>query len=71
LFERAATFLSKPYELWLSGNLHLQKLVLRFMFADRLTYSRNEVFSTAKTSIPIKLLGLFQEGGMKMARHSE
>ena len=38
-FELAVAFFPKPYEFWLSGNLHLQKLVLRLTFADHLAYS--------------------------------
>jgi site-specific DNA recombinase len=71
LFELAVAFLSKPYELWRSGNLGLQKLVLRLTFAQHLPYSQKHGFSNAKTTMPFKLLESFQGGEKMMARHSE
>ncbi|MCK1463090.1 recombinase family protein [Bradyrhizobium sp. 2] len=68
LFELAVSFLSKPYELWVSGNLALQKLVLRLTFAEHLVYCPNEGLRTPKTTMPFKLLESFRGGKTKMAR---
>lgn len=71
LFELAVSFLSKPYELWASGNLALQKLVLRLTFAEQLVYCPKEGTRTPKTTMPFKLLESFRGGKTRMARHSE
>jgi site-specific DNA recombinase len=68
LFELAVGFLSKPYDLWVSGNLALQKLVLRLTFAEHLAYCPKEGFRTPKTTMPFKLLESFRGGKNKMAR---
>lgn len=70
LFELAVNFLSKPYELWVSGNLHIQKLVLKLTFADRLAYSPENGFSNAKATMPFKLLESLREGKVEMAHPS-
>lgn len=67
LFELAVAFLSKPYELWCSGNLTLRKLVLRLTFAEHLAYSPETGFSNPKISMPFKLLDSFRTGGKKVA----
>ena len=68
LFELAMAFLSKPYKLRRSGNLQLQKLVLRLTFAEHLRYVPKEGFSNAKTTMPFRLLESFRTGGNEMAR---
>ncbi|EKS35386.1 recombinase family protein [Afipia clevelandensis] len=68
LFELAVSFLSKPYDLWASGNLALQKLVLRLTFAEHLAYCPENGFRTPKTTMPFKLLEPFREGKKSMAR---
>ncbi|MBO6816407.1 MAG: recombinase family protein [Rhizobiaceae bacterium] len=40
LFEPALTFLLNPWKLWVSGNMVLQKLVLRLAFQGRIQYDR-------------------------------
>ncbi|ANW03189.1 hypothetical protein [Bradyrhizobium icense] len=71
LFELAVGFLSKPYELWVSGNLALQKLVLRLTFAEHLAYCPKEGFRAPKTTMPFKLLDAFRGGKNKMAPRFE
>ena len=41
MIELALKFLSNPCKLWESGNLTLQKMVLRLAFAEHLAYSRH------------------------------
>jgi len=67
LFELAVNFLGKPYELWVSGNFALQKLVLRLTFAEHLAYCPNGGFRTPKTTRPFKVLETFREGNNQMA----
>jgi site-specific DNA recombinase len=67
LFELAMGFLSKPYELWVSGSLALQKLVLRLTFAEHLVYCPKSGFRTPKTTMPFNLLEPFREGEKLMA----
>ncbi len=66
IFEHAMQFLSNPWKLWASGNILLQKSVLRLAFTDRLEYCRNEGYRTPKTALPFKLLGDIQAGNCKM-----
>ena len=68
LFEHAIRFLSKPYDIWVSGNLALRKLVLRLTFAEHLEYCPENGFRTPKTTMPFKLLADFREGKKDMAR---
>ena len=44
MFELALNFLSTPWNLWASGQMHLRKTVLRLTFAERLAYRRGEGF---------------------------
>lgn len=60
-------FLSKPYELWVSGSLALQKLVLRLTFAEHLVYCPKSGFRTPKTTMPFNLLEPFRKGEKLMA----
>ncbi|WP_306257345.1 recombinase family protein [Pararhizobium sp. IMCC21322] len=62
ILELSLKFLSNPWKLWNSGNLMLQKTVLRLAFTDRLEYRRIEGYRTPKTSLPFKLLSQTQGG---------
>ncbi|NOZ32894.1 MAG: hypothetical protein GXP01_07465 [Alphaproteobacteria bacterium] len=66
LFELALQFLSNPWKLWASGNILLQKSVLRLAFVERLEYCRNEGYRTPKTALPFKLIGEIQGGDYEM-----
>ncbi|NDW06475.1 recombinase family protein [Jiella pacifica] len=56
LLELSLRFLSNPWKLWESGNITLQRTVLRLAFADRLEYDRNTGPRTPKTTLPFKVL---------------
>ena len=60
ILELSLKFLSNPCKLWESGNLILQKLVLRLAFAEHLSYCKNEGYRTPKTNLPFKVLGGLQ-----------
>ncbi len=60
-------FLSKPSNLWRNGKLEERQTVTRLVFADRLTYARNEGFRTPQTSSIFKALEGFKGGNFKMA----
>ena len=57
MIELAPKFLSNLCKLWESGNLTLQKMVLRLAFAEHLAYSRIEGYRTPETNLPFKVLG--------------
>lgn len=57
MLELSMKFLANPWKLWDSGDINLQKLVLRLAFTERLPYHRNEGYRTPKTSLPFKVLG--------------
>ncbi len=69
IFEHAMQLLSSPWKLWASGNILLQKSVLRLAFVERLEYCRNEGYRTPKTALPFKLLGDIQAGNCEMVPH--
>lgn len=54
--ELSLQILENPKKLWGSGNLMLQKTLLRLAFTDRLTYCRKDGYRTPKMSIPFKAL---------------
>ncbi|MCK5373946.1 MAG: zinc ribbon domain-containing protein [Alphaproteobacteria bacterium] len=60
-FRTAMEFLGNPQKLWTSERMEDKKAVLRLVFADKLTYCKDEGFRTAQTTLPITLLG--QLGG--------
>ena len=57
MFELALEFLSSPWKIWVSGQMHLRKTVLRLAFTDRIAYHRENGFSNAKKSLPFNILG--------------
>ena len=61
-FRTAFVFLANPYKLWRSPDLEDRRTMLRLSFGDRLAYCRNEVFRTAETTLPFKLLAQIQNG---------
>lgn len=66
MLEHPMRFLSNPYKLWESGEIILQKLVLRLAFSERLVYHRNKGYRTPKTTLPFKMLGSVDMGDCKM-----
>jgi site-specific DNA recombinase len=66
VLEHALNFISNPWNLWISGDPALQKLVLRLTFSERLAYCRNEGLRTPKTTLPFKVLAAITCGGKRM-----
>ena len=64
----ALDFLANPWNLWKSGDLEQQKLVLKLTFSERLRFKRKEGLRTTNLSLPFKVLGDFFEGEKGMAR---
>ncbi len=56
ILELSLQFLANPWKLWESGQITLQRTVLRLAFADRLVYDRFEGARTPKTALPFKAL---------------
>lgn len=56
LLELPLKFLSNPWKIWNSGDIHLKKLVLRLAFSERLPYYRSEGYRTPKTTLPFNIL---------------
>ena len=70
MFELALSFLANPQKLWASGEIALQKTVLRLAFADRLAYAREGGFRTPKMALPFKLLEQISMGKCEMAERA-
>ncbi len=66
LFELACQFLANPWKLWDSGQLTLQRTVLKLAFAERIAYCRKTGLRTPQTTLPFKVLAGVQgqKGGM-------
>ncbi|MDX8348610.1 hypothetical protein SLH49_11490 [Cognatiyoonia sp. IB215446] len=56
MFEHAMAFLANPWNIWKSGDLTLQRKVLRLTFADQIRYARKTGLRTPKTTLPFKVL---------------
>ena len=56
-YRTAFDFLANPFKLWNSERLEDRRAVLKLVFAERLPYSRNDGYQTAKISMPFKLIG--------------
>lgn len=54
--EPALQFLSSPWKIWKSGNIHLRRLVLKLAFADHVEYCPNEGARTPRIALPFKAL---------------
>ncbi|GAB5373669.1 MAG: hypothetical protein AcusKO_01310 [Acuticoccus sp.] len=61
-------FLANPLKLWGSVRLDLQRIVLKLVFADHLTYERNLGYRTPKTSSIFKVLDGLNGQNCKMVR---
>ncbi|MGC3939499.1 recombinase family protein [Roseobacter sp. EG26] len=62
--EPALTFLANPWKLWESGHTAMRRLVLKLVFADRITYHRNQGPRTAEIALPFKALGVVSTPGV-------
>ena len=68
LFELAFEFLRNPWKLWDSGQLTLQKTVLKLAFSERVSYDRNSGLRTPKMALPFSMLAGLEMGKIEMAR---
>lgn len=48
-------FVKEPYGMWKSGQLDLQRIVLRLVFEGPLVYDRGKGFRTARLSLPLAI----------------
>ena len=67
LFELACQFLASPWKLWESGQLTLQRTVLKLAFAERIAYCRKTGLRTPQTTLPFKVLAGVQGQKCEMA----
>ena len=67
MFELVLDFLSSPWNLWASRQIHLRKAVLRLAFSESMAYQHGEGSRTLKTTLLFSMLVGFREG-CKMAR---
>ncbi len=58
-FELALRFLANPLKIWQSGQLDMQRLVLRLAFSEPISYCRKTGLQTVKTALPFNALGSF------------
>ena len=69
MFQLACDFLSSHWKIFENGDSPLRRTFLRLVYAERLTYCRNEGLPTPKTTIPFKALAAFDgEGGVMAER---
>ena len=61
-------FLSNPWKIWTSGNLTLQKTVLRLLFKEKLQYTRKQSYRTPKTTISFNDLVSICSGKCEMVQ---
>ncbi|MEM9698871.1 MAG: recombinase family protein [Pseudomonadota bacterium] len=54
--ELACKFLSSPWKLWETGNVHARRLVLKLAFAAPIRYHRNEGARTPDLALPFRAL---------------
>ena len=64
--ELSMRFLANPYNIWVSGDFKLKRLVLRMAFSGKIPYTKNEGYGTPKTTLPFKVLGGISEGQAPM-----
>lgn len=57
LFELSMKFLTSPCKIWVSGRLELQRLVLKLVFMEPVSYCHERGFLNSKLSLPINMLG--------------
>ncbi|KPQ13591.1 MAG: hypothetical protein HLUCCO18_17430 [Rhodobacteraceae bacterium HLUCCO18] len=66
MFELSMKFLANPCILWDSGRLELQRIVLKLVFSEELSYCKKSGFRTPKTTLPFKVLGDFDSRKCEM-----
>ena len=68
IYRTAFTFLENPHKLWTSKRLEDRRAVLKLVFVDTLSYSKDEGYRTAKTTLPFRVLGDVTMGKYDMVR---
>ncbi len=66
MFKTAMTFLANPCRIWENGNYEHKRLLLRLAFPERIIYSPEKGYRTAKIAMPFKALGQFCKGKIEM-----
>ncbi len=66
IIELSLKFLSNPYKIWETGNIHLQKMVLRLAFTGHMPYHREMGHRTPHLSLPFKVLASISGGEKEM-----
>ncbi|NOR61570.1 MAG: recombinase [Rhodobacteraceae bacterium] len=61
-YRTAFSFLETPHKLWASERLEDRRAVLKLVFADKLSYTKNIGYRTVKTTLPFKALEGFSAG---------
>lgn len=69
MLELSMLFLENPWKLWASGDINLQKTVLRLAFSEHLPYHRNEGYRTPKTTLPFNILRQIDDCKNQMVPH--
>ena len=62
LFEHSVRFLSSPCNIWKTGRIEMQRLVLKLAFSGHLQYCRERGFRTPQTTVPF---GFLEDYGVK------
>ena len=63
MLELSMKFLASPWNLWNSGNITLQRTVLKLAFAERISYCRNQGARTPKYTLLFNALrGVSEQG---------
>jgi len=65
-YRTAFAFLENPHKLWASNQLEDRRALLKLVFTDNLSYTKNQGYRTAKTTLPFKALGSIQANENKM-----
>ena len=66
IYRTAFLFLANPLNLWHSEHLEDRRAVLKMVFAEPLSYLKNQGYRTAETTLPFKALADFSEGNLGM-----
>ena len=56
MFEHTINILSNPCDIWKNNDFQSKRMVLKVVFAERLSYCRKTGLRTAKTTYPFKAL---------------
>ena len=65
-YRTAFEFLANPCNRWHSGDFTEKRKVLKLVFAHNLEYDKSEDYRTAKTTLPLSMLGHISGGNKEM-----